>query len=361
VSVATNDRSETEETIEPRQPIVDAHHHLYDRPNLHYLIDEFSADLRSGHDVRATVLVQARAMYKSEGPIELRPVGETEFAVSVARSCERAGATRVAAGIVGYADLTLGDGVRQVLEEHIQVAGGATMQKGRFAGIRHIAAWDPDASLFNPAYPASEDLMDSREFREGFAHLAKLGLTFDAWVYFHQLPRLLRLAADFASTPIVIDHCGGILGIGAYAGRNDEVFSLWSNALRDLKHCPNVMIKLGGLGMPLSGIRFSERSVGPSSLQLAEAWRPYMETCIELFGPTRCMFESNFPPDKVSYPYHMGWNAMKRITAGAEADEKDDLFWRSATRFYGLPSIKAGCLEGQAPAFCTARAPRDHL
>uniref|UniRef100_A0A9E8CJP1 Amidohydrolase family protein n=1 Tax=Bosea sp. NBC_00436 TaxID=2969620 RepID=A0A9E8CJP1_9HYPH len=319
--------------LEPQQPIVDAHHHLYDRPGLRYLLDEFEADLRSGHDVRATVLVQARASYRPAGPAASQPLGETEAAMRMAASGARAG---VAAGIVGYADLTLGDAVRPVLEEHIRIAGGTTAAGGRMAGIRHITAWDPEPSLFNPAYPASEDLMDSTGFRAGFAHLGALGLSFDAWVYFHQLPRLARLARNFPAVPIIVDHCGGVLGTGPYARNKREVFELWSRAMRDLAGCPNITVKLGGLGMPLSGFGFETQARRPTSPELAKAWRPVIETCIEALGPARCMFESNFPPDRVSYSYATGWNAMKRLVARAGSDEKDALFWRTACRVYGL-------------------------
>lgn len=328
------DEVEAEEVLEPTQQIVDAHHHLYDRPGQRYLVDDFSADLRDGHDVRATVLVQARASYRSEGPVALQPLGETEAAMRIAAS--GAQACIVAAGIVGYADLTLGAAIRPILEEHIRIAGGTTAVGGRMAGIRHITAWDPDPDLLNPAYPTTEDLMDSARFRAGFAHLGALGLSFDAWVYFHQLPRLARLAQDFPETSIIVDHCGGVLGIGAYAQDKREVFRVWSRALRDLGRCHNVTLKLGGLGMPLSGFGFDAQTHRPASFQLATAWRPVIETCIEAFGPSRCMFESNFPPDRVSYSYCAGLNAMKRLAARAGSDEKDDLFWRTASRVYRL-------------------------
>jgi predicted TIM-barrel fold metal-dependent hydrolase len=326
--------AQQEEPLDPAQPIIDAHHHLYDRPGTRYLLEDMLGDLRCGHDVRATVFVQARAMLRAGGPEAMKPIGETEFANGVAAMCASGayGDVRVCAGIVGAADLRLGDAVRPVLESHIDAAGH------RFRGIRHIAAWDPDPALLNPAYPTTEDLLAAPEFRAGFAHLAPLGLGFDAWLFFHQIPRLTALARGFPQTPIVLDHCGGILGIGRYADRRDEVFGEWSAALRELATCPNVMVKLGGLGMRLSGIGFEARDHAPSSAELADAWRPWFERCIEVFGTARCMFESNFPVDKVSYGYAVGWNAMKRVVAGASADEKADMFWRSATRFYRLPT-----------------------
>lgn len=324
---------EREEPLEPGQLIVDAHHHLYDRPGHRYLLAELLADLRSGHDVRATVFVQARSMLRADGPEAMRPVGETEFASSVAARCARDGGVQACAAIVGQADLCLGDEVRPVLEAHVRAGGG------RFRGIRHIAAWDPDGSLLNPAYPTSEHLLASPEFRAGFAHLAPLGLSFDAWILFPQLPRLAALARAFPQTSIVLNHCGGIVRTGRHTKRRDEVFAAWSAGLRVLAACTNVMVKLGGLGMPLTGFGFDAREQFPSSAELAEAWRPWIEHCIETFGPARCMFESNFPADKSSYGYGIGWNAMKRIVAGASPEEKADLFWRSAARVYRLRTL----------------------
>ena len=326
-----------EEALDPGQAIVDPHHHLWDQPGWRYLLDELLADLRDGgHDVRATVYVQSsRSMLRAEGPEAMRAVGETEFANGAAAMCAsgRYGPVRACAGIVAAADLCLGDAVRPVLEAHVTAAGGP---EGRLRGVRHIATWDPDPAVLNPAYRPAEDMLDSPAFRAGFAHLAPLGLGYDAWLYFHQLPRLTALARAFPGTRIVLDHCGGVLGIGRYAGRRDEVFAAWSAALRDLAACPNVVVKLGGLGMRLPGFGFEAWERAPSSTELAEAWRPWMEGCIAAFGPARCMFESNFPVDKGSYGYTVGWNAMKRMAAGASADEKADLFWRSAARFYRL-------------------------
>ncbi|MGB3339471.1 MAG: amidohydrolase family protein [Devosia sp.] len=327
-----------EDVLDRDQPIIDAHHHLFDRPGWRYLLDDMLADVSSGHDVRGSVYVQGRAMLRAGGPDEMKPVGETEFANGVAAMSASGGygAARLCAGIVGYADLRLGDAVLPVLRGHIAAAGGQQPGEGRFRGIRQIAVWDADPAMINPAYQPTEDMLTSVEFRAGFAHLEPLGLSYDAWLLFHQLPRLAELGRAFPETPIVVDHCGGIAGIGPYAGRSDEVFSIWSRGLRDLASCPNVMIKLGGLGMSLSGFDFHKAARAPSSEQLAQAWRPWMETAIEAFGPARCMFESNFPMDKGSYSYAVGWNAMKRIASGLSADERHDLFWRSASRFYRL-------------------------
>ncbi|WP_137125216.1 amidohydrolase [Roseomonas sp. HF4] len=321
-----------EEILDPGQRIVDPHHHLWDRPGWRYLLDDILADIRTGHDVRATVLVQARAFHRADGPEELRPVGETQFAAGIAAMCESGayGDVRVCQGIVGFADLTRGAAAGAVLDAHIAAGNG------RFRGIRHIATWDPDPEMLNPAYTPAEDMLDSPGFRAGIAELGKRGLSFDSWMYFHQIPKLAALARAVPAVPMVLNHCGGILGIGRYAGRRDEVFAQWSDNMAELAACPNVMVKCGGLGMRLPGLGLDEAPVAPSSEMLAAAWRPWMERCIELFGTGRCMFESNFPVDKGGYGYAAGWNAFKRLAAGASAEEKADLFWRSATRFYRL-------------------------
>jgi len=324
-----------EPALDPGQKIVDPHHHLWDRPGWRYLLDDILADIRSGHDIRATVFVQARAMHRAAGPEAMKPVGETEFANGIAAMCASGGYgdVRVCAGIVGFADLMLGAAVQPVLEAHVAAGGG------RFRGIRHIATWDEDPALLNPAYMPPEDMMASDVFRAGFARLAPLGLSFDAWIYFHQIPRLTALARAFPETPIVLDHCGGILGIGRYEGRRDAVFAEWQRVMRDLATCPNGRVKLGGLGMRLPGFGFEDAATPPDSATLAAAWKPWTESCIALFGTDRCMFESNFPVDKGSYGYGAGWNAFKRIAGHASAAEKADLFWRSATNFYRLPGI----------------------
>jgi predicted TIM-barrel fold metal-dependent hydrolase len=322
-----------EEILDPGQRIVDPHHHLWERPGWRYRLDDILADLRTGHDVRATVLVQARAFHRADGPEELRPVGETQYAAGVAAMCESGiyGDVRVCAGIVGFADLTRGAAAGAVLDAHLAAGNG------RFRGIRHIATWDPDPDMLNPAYTPAEDMLDSAGFRAGIAELGRRGLSFDSWMYFHQIPKLAALARAFPEVPMVLNHCGGILGIGPYAGRRDEVFAAWSANMRDLATCPNVMVKVGGLGMRLPGLGLENGEIAPSSAMLAEAWKPWMERCIEYFGASRCMFESNFPVDKGGYGYAAGWNAFKRIAAGASAEEKADLFWRAATRFYRLP------------------------
>jgi len=325
----------TEAILEPELPIVDPHHHLWDRRDWRYLLDDLLADTRSGHNIVATVFVQARAMHRATGPVELRPVGETEFVNGVAAMSASGiyGKTEHCAGIVGHADLALGSRVEPVLEAHIRAGGG------RFRGIRHIAAWDGDATIRNPAYSPPPGLLGDKAFREGFGVLGRLGLSFDAWLYHHQVDELTDLAHAFPATRIVLNHVGGPLGIGAYAGKRAEVFAGWAASIKALAACPNVYVKLGGLGMRIGGFGFDKQPEPPSSETLAAAWRPYIETCIAAFGPARGMFESNFPVDKGSYSYPVFWNACKLLAKGASKAEKADLFAGTAARFYRLAAI----------------------
>jgi predicted TIM-barrel fold metal-dependent hydrolase len=322
-----------EPILEPELPIIDPHHHLWDRPGWRYLLDELLRDVNSGHNIVATVFVQARAMYRKSGPEEMRPVGEVEFVNGVAAMSASGvyGKTRACAGIVGHADLTLGSRLEPLLAA-LKRAGG-----DRFRGIRHITAWDADVSLRNPAYSPPRALMADKHFREGLAVLGRLGLSFDAWLYHPQMDELTDLARAFPHVPIVLNHIGGPIGSGAaYAGRRKEIFPTWARSIKALAACPNVHVKLGGLGMRLGGFGFHELPEPPSSQTLATAWQPYMDACIEAFGPSRCMFESNFPVDKGSYSYPVFWNACKLMTKGASSSERADLFAATAARFYRL-------------------------
>ena len=172
-------------------------------------------------------------------------------------------------------------------------------------------------------------------FRRGFARLAPLGLSFDAWLFYPQLPDLMDLLRVFPDSPVILDHAGGILGIPPHVHR-EEVFAIWRSHIHQLARFPNLSVKIGGLGMLYCGWDFHLRDVPPSSTDLALAWRPYVETCIEVFGPQRCMFESNFPVDKQSCSYGALWNAFKRITQACSSAEKAALYHGTAARVYGL-------------------------
>jgi predicted TIM-barrel fold metal-dependent hydrolase len=321
-----------EEVIDPARPIVDPHHHLWDRGGQRYLIEEMVADIGSGHNIVATVYVEARSMYRASGPEALRPVGEVEFVNGVAAMSASGGygSAAICAGIVGHANLLLGDGARAVLEA--EIAAG----QGRFRGIRHSSAWDSDPDVAHMYASRPKGLLLDSTFRKGFACLAPLNLSFDAWLFHPQIGELADLARAFPDTRIVLDHCGGPVGLGRFAGKREETFSVWKASIQDVAKCPNVVVKLGGLAMRLLGFDFHERPKPPSSEQAAAAWRPYIETCIEAFGPSRCMFESNFPPDKGQCSYQVIFNAFKRLAAQYSEAEKTALFSKTATEVYRL-------------------------
>ena len=331
-----------EPVLEPDLPICDPHHHLWEfreervmapaavAPR--YLLDEVLEDVSSGHNVVSTVFIECGAMFRAGGPEEFRPVGETEFVAGIAAMSEsgRYGPTRIAAGIVGTAHLRLGDRVAEVLDRQIAAGGG------RFRGIREGASWDASPEVRNGrTEPGPELFLDSR-FREGFRHLAPRGLSFEGWCYHPQIPTLTDLARAFPDTTIILDHFGGPLGIGPYAGRGDEVFAAWRRAVGPLAECPNVHAKLGGIAMDINGFGWHEREAPPTSEELMEATRRYYEHTIEIFGVERCMFESNFPVDKLSCSYRVLWNSFKRLTAGWSASERSALFHDTAARVYRL-------------------------
>ncbi len=322
-----------EAALDPPLPIVDPHHHLWAHAGDPYFLQELLADTSTGHRIESTVFVECRALYRASGPVEMKSLGETEFVNGVAAmsASGQFGDTRACAAIVGNVDLRLGARAQRVLEAHMAAAGG------RFRGIRNVSAWDASGIRATSASPPPGMLLDP-QFRAGFASLAKLGLSFDAWLVHTQHNDFLDLARAFPDTVLVLDHCGGPLGVGPYAGRRDEVFATWRASIQEIARCPNVHIKLGGLGMHTPGFDFHLRAHPPSSQDLAQAWAPYIEACIEAFGPQRAMFESNFPVDKGTCSYAVLWNAFKRITAGCTDDEKAALFSGTARAVYRIES-----------------------
>jgi L-fuconolactonase len=325
----------TESILEPDLPIIDPHHHLWDWPEAvfanrpvpqhgfdkvirratRYLLPEFLADLNTGHNIRATVFVQCGAMYRADAADAFKPVGETEFVSGVAAMCASGtyGPVRACAGIVGHVDLTAGAVVSDVLAAHLKAGGD------RFRGIRHGAG-----------------LYAAKAFREGYAQLGKFDLSFDAWLVEPQLPELIDLVRAFPNTPVILDHVGTPLGIASYQGKREERFPIWRDHVAKLAELPNVSVKLGGLAMAFCNFPSFLKSPAASSTQLAGEWKPYIETCIELFGVNRCMFESNFPVDMGSCTYPVLWNAFKVLAKQYSAEEKTALFSGTAQRVYRL-------------------------
>ena len=322
--------SRVEEIIEPDLPIIDPHHHLWLQDGNPYLMDDLLKDLAAGHNIQGTVFVQAHYGYRSSGCEHLRCVGETESVMALLNASPEGVAANVCAGIVGYADLMLGDRLDEVLEAHFHAAGG------RFKGVRHSVSRDsnfPDGIVLRPA---KAELLADPAYRKGLARLVEYELSYDAMLYHQQIPELTAAARAVPELPIVLDHFGCIIGVGVYRGREKESFANWRKDMAELASCPNVSVKLGGMGMIICGSQYHERPTPPGSVELANAWQPYVETCVELFGANRCMFESNFPVDKAMFSYGVLWNAFKRIASGASSEEKQLLFHDTAKQFYRL-------------------------
>ncbi len=316
-----------EPVIEPELAIVDPHHHLWDRQDNRYLVPDLLEDLGAGHNVRATVFVQCRSMYRSDGPEELRPVGETEFVVQATQGLAP-GQPKVAAGIVCMADLMLGDAVVPVLDAQLEAG------QGRLRGVRTMTSSHPEVASMFGKMPAHR-LLDA-QWRKGASHLAARGLVCEVYAFHTQLDEVVDLARNLPDLTIVLNHLGTPLNSGPYEHRREQAFSEWQAAMARVARCPNVVLKLGGAGIHVVGFRFHEQALPPDSLALAQAFKPYVHTCIELFGVERCMFESNFPVDKGQFGYKALWNAFKRLSSGCSAEEKAQLFAATAARVYRL-------------------------
>jgi L-fuconolactonase len=323
-----------EDVIDPQLPIIDAHHHLWHQHDAPYLLEAYEGDASDGHNVIASVCVEAHYGYDSAAPKHLAPVGETTKLMAMrAEARKRPDAPRVAEAIVAKADLSLGDAVEEVLDAHAAVAGNALV------GIRHSVSRDenfPDGIVLRPG-PAG--LLGDPAYRKGLSRLAARGLAYDAMLYHQQLPELTAMAHALPDLRIVLDHIGSIIGVGPYEGHEEEVRKVWASDIEELARCPNVSVKIGGFGMIICGAEWHLAETPPDSATLARAWRPYVETCIDLFGPERCMFESNFPVDKAMYSYRTLWNAFKRLAQHYSEDEQEALFFRTAQQVYGLHEL----------------------
>ncbi len=329
-----------EQALEPALPIVDPHHHLFgtEADLHHYRMQDLERDLRAGHRVVGTVYMEAYLSgWRTEGPESLRSVGEIDLIRRVAADpvMTEHGPCEVAAAIVSSVNLTLGDDVVPVLEAHVQAA------HGRLRGVRHHLATDEGLVGRFIKHPPRPHLLREPAFRKGFSHLHRFGLCFDAWLYHHQLGELIEIADAFAQTRIVVNHVGALIGVGAFRTRRNDELAKWRRDLQALAARPNVFWKIGGMGMPVFGFGFEHGQRPATSEALVQAWRPFIDTSIEAFGTQRCMFESNFPPDRQSCGYVELWNAFKRATRGLSAGERADLFYRTACRTYRLPALEA--------------------
>lgn len=320
-----------EEILEPELPIIDPHHHLWVRNGYSYLMPELAADLASGHNIVGTVYAECHSMYRADGVEAQRSLGETEFvrgqaamsaggAFGFARACEV---------MFGNIDLTLGGGVEPLIEQHIDASGG------RFRGVRLSSGWHADDRIHNVS-EVPELLLDPR-VNEAAAILSRMGMSLDCWLYHPQLDEVAQLADAHPDLTIILNHVGSPILGGPYRGKANEVFEAWKSAIIRVSERANVYVKLGALPIRMPSYD-GDRSLPPSSGEVAAAWRPWMETCIEAFGPERSMYESNFPVQKRWCSYQVCWNAFKRISMGASVSEKKDLFSGAATRAYRIVS-----------------------
>ena len=327
-----------EEIVDPLRPIIDAHHHLWRTKGIvgksrdDYELTDFWSDTASGHNIIGTVFIECGTCYFSDGPKAIRPVGETEYVAKLAEISlqEKSKGMPPIRGIVSHADLRLGSAVNEIVDSHIEAGNGL------FRGIRHSSAYYPDPPIIDRYAGRIEHLMMQKDFRAGFAQLEPAGITFDAWLLHPQIPELTDLARAFPHTTIIFDHFGGPLGIGPYEGKKTEVFQIWKRDVAELASCNNVVAKLGGLSMPINGWGWDQRNLPASSNEIVAAHQDYYLHAIDCFSPSRCMFESNFPVDKLSVSYPVLWNGLKKIGNRFTDDEKELLFRGTAERVYRL-------------------------
>lgn len=333
-----------EPLLYPELPVIDCHHHLFGEAGLlaehlklyRFLVDDYAKTVASGHRVVASVAVEARAMFRADGPEHLKVVGETEFINGQAAMAASGtyGPCRVAAGIVGYADLSQGAGVRTLLEAHVAAA------PVRFKGIRQEGVWDADRQVHGGIFDVPEHLYADPLFHEGFAQLAPLGLSFDAFVLAPQLADVISLARSFPDTSIILNHVGSPVGICGYRGRAHELFPQWRSDMAAIAACPNTTVKLGGLGSFILGSAFYRSDPPADMATLVAEWQPYVEVAIELFGADRCMFESNQPTDG-SGSFRTVCNAYKQMTAGCTHEERAAIFAGTGARVYRLGEVSS--------------------
>jgi predicted TIM-barrel fold metal-dependent hydrolase len=321
----------TEEALEPELEIVDGHHHLWDTVTRYgrYELDDLRRDAGGGHNVVATVFIDCGANYLTTGPEHLRPVGETIYVAGRADESDRTPGVPIAA-IVSHVDLTLGAGAGEVLDRHVEEAGG------RFRGIRHAGARadDPTVPVSRTEPPA--DLYRQESFRAGARELAARGLTFEAWQYHHQLDDVADLARAVPELTIIVNHLGGPLGIGSFADRRDEVEAELRAGLTTLAGLDNVVLKVGGIGMTRFGVGWDRDELPPTSDDVVARWDDLVRWSIDTYGPSRCLFESNFPVDGETVSYVTLWNAFKKMSAAYSAAERAELFAGTARRVYRL-------------------------
>lgn len=326
-------RAVPEAAIDFGLPIIDPHVHFWTFPDgSRYFLDDFALDVAAcGHNIEATVFVECNAMYRARGPDHLRSVGEVEFAVGMAAMAASGKYTsaRAAEGIVGFADL---------LDHHASetLDALAAAANGRLKGIRQRAKWDVDPAVRGAMHADGPGLYLRPTFLRGIDQLTARGLLFEASIFHPQIADVTALARARPDCSIVVNHTASPAGHASYAGRQAEVHANWLRDMRELSTCPNVSVKMGGLLMCLGNFDFTTAQRPPTADELATLWRPFIEPCVELFGPQRCMASSNFPVEKAGTPYGTIWNMFKRITQGCTQEARRCVFAETARRVYSL-------------------------
>jgi L-fuconolactonase len=324
-----------EEILDPDRPIIDPHHHLWRQIfNRDYLLPELWKDTGSGHNIEKTMFMECHAFYHKSGPEHLLSVGEVNEVANIALDSNKDPGQAQIAGIVGHADLTLAGDSPELLAETLDALTDAG--KGLFRGIRHAAAHDerPEDLLIRGSAPPY--LHGKESFRKGIKMLAQRGLTYDTWHFHHQNLNFLDLARAVPDCKMVLDHFGTPLGVGIYQNARNEIFQEWKQEIAELAKCDNVFAKIGGLAMPDNGFGWHKAEAPPTSDEFVAAQQKYYLHTIECFGPDRCMFESNFPVDRLSISYHVLWNGFKKLTADFSEAEKHAMFYGTAEKVYSL-------------------------
>ena len=316
------------------RPIIDSHHHLFVRPALRYLVDEYHTDVTAGHRIIASVYMEAGAFLRPDGPEGLRPLGEIEFANGVGAMAQAGyfGDTRVCAGIVGTADLRQSPVVVADLLDRCLAAAPE-----RFRGIRQIALDHPSPSAFRyMSKRPPQGILRDPNFLVGLSQLARRGLSFDLAIYHEQFLDAARLLDLFPDMTFILNHMGIVMGLDSSQDDRRILRQQWAAGLRDLATRQNVFCKIGGLGMPVWGFDQAPRTDEDVENWLVEQWQPYVHAALEAFGADRCMFESNFPIDRAACSYRTLWNVFKRLVSSAQEHERDAVCHGTAARVYKL-------------------------
>lgn len=332
-----------EPALEPEIPICDCHHHLWDMGGNTYLNGEFQRDMKSGlsgeetHNVVSTVFVECTTSYDDAPESYARYMGETRFAEQLAEESDRQTqpAPRIAAAIIARADVNGHETLPLAIAAHQAIS------PGRFRGFRHVVNWDPEPEIGQGHSNPGPQLLLDRDFQSGAAILSEHGLLFETVALHTQLDEVIAFSRKLPRLKIVLNHMGCAVGVGRFSDQRDAVFKDWSEKMSALARCENVYVKLGGFNMARYGFAWHTRPTPPTSDELAEVTGRYYRTVIDRFGPERCMFESNFPMDKISCSYGVLWNAYKKITAPLPGASRRQLFCDTAETLYSIP--QTGC------------------